>query len=629
MSTKTIKQRIAVVAVTALTAGFLSLVSAPVANAANNVAANDTQTAVLLEGTLNIATKASTTGTAVLDLTLATNVPTSLASVGLINVNDLTGGTTYFAGTTQTAVLLSTGTIVVYTEAETGTEGQLITVENGTLTGAVAGTGITSATNGARTAFAAYTASTTANNALAVAVTPNAGATTMTIRSYSKDSASSAAAHAVSSSQGTLTGQITVTIASASTAGVLSTARSAAYWGDAASESSLTADDAGQTGSTDYGRTLVLDVRVRDVYGSSITSSGLLQATATGGARVKANPGSLTDVGSSSTDYYSGAAPDSEEFLISNPTGAPMAGTVTITWQGTVIATRNYGFSGKVAKVELSSPVIGQLGGTGTSGNLATYKLFDAAGNAVYADYSGTDNTTTPPSGLAADTSLYGTVATSVSIGQDYSINTTTGVVTSGKVIFTCGSSAGSGTIGITYTNTDGTLVKSNALTVKCAGNAVKYTASYDKAVYAPGEIATLTLKFLDSKGNAANDIADVDSDGTAGEISISTSGMAQTVSGPSDTGVSGADIDQGELVFKYAVGINEGTYTNVINVPDVNEAATSANLTGTAAVSATFTVKASGTVVTSNDILKSIVSLIASINKQIQALQKLILKRR
>jgi acyl-CoA thioesterase len=36
MSTKTIKQRIALVAVTTLTAGFLSVVSSPAANAANN-----------------------------------------------------------------------------------------------------------------------------------------------------------------------------------------------------------------------------------------------------------------------------------------------------------------------------------------------------------------------------------------------------------------------------------------------------------------------------------------------------------------------------------------------------------------------------------------------------------------
>ena len=622
MSNKTMKQRIALVAASALTAGFLSVVSTPAANAAANVAAATTQTAAVTEGVLNIATKASTTGAAVTTCTISSNVPTLAASVGLINVSDLAGG--LVAGTTQTAVLLSTGTLVVYTEAQTSAEGQLITVENGTLSGS--SVNVATATNGSRTAMAAYGAGTD-EDSLCVAATPNAGATTMTIRSYSKSSATSAAAHAISSTLGDLTGQITVTIAADSTAGKLSTAKSGAYWGASASLSDLIADVAGYTGSTDMGQNLFLDVRVRDAYGTAITSTGLLQATATGGAYVNVDVSGTTK-GTSATDFYAGAAPDSEEIMLHNPTGAPMAGTVTITWNGTVIATRSYAFSGKVAKVELSSAVIGKTGGTGSSNNLATYKLFDAAGNAVYVDYSGTDNSATPPSGLAANTALYGTVASSVSIGQDYSINTTTGVVTSGKVIFTCGSSAGAGNIGVTYTNTDGTIVTSNSLAVKCAGDAVKYTASYDKAVYAPGEIATLTLQFLDSKGNAANDITDVDSDGAAGEISISTSGMAQTVSGPSDTGVSGADIDQGTLTFKYAVGTTEGTYTNVINVPDVNEAATAANLTGTAAVSATITVKSSSTAVSNADVLKSIVALIASINKQIQALQKLILKR-
>jgi len=622
MSTKTLRKRIALVAVSALTAGLFSVVSTPVANAAANVAAGTTQTAAITEGVLNIATQSSTTGSAVTTCSITSNVPGSAASVGLINVSDLAGG--LVAGTTQTAVLLSTGTLVVYTEAQTADEGQLITVENGTLTGTVAG--VTSATNGARTAFAAYGDGAN-EDSVCVAATPNAGATTMTIRSYSKSSATSAAAHAISSTLGDLTGQITVTIAAASTAGKLDTAKSGAYWGASASLSDLIADATGYTGSTDLGQNLFLDVRVRDAYGTPITSTGLLQATATGGAFVNVDVSGTTK-GTSATDFYAGAAPDSEEIMLHNPTGLPMAGTVTITWQGTVIATRSYGFSGKVAKVELSSPVIGKTGGTGSSANLATYKLFDAAGNAVYVDYSGTDNTATPPSGLAANTSLYGTVATSVSISTDFSLNTTTGVVTSGKVIFTCGSTAGSGNIGVTYTNTDGTIVTSNSLAVKCAGDAVKYTASYDKAVYAPGEIATLTLKFLDSKGNAANDITDVDSDGAAGEISISTSGMAQTVSGPSDSGASGADIDQGTLEFKYAVGTTEGTFTNVINVPDVNEAASSANITGTSAVSATLTVKAPGTTVSNADVLKSIVPLIASINKQIQALQKLILKR-
>jgi Trk K+ transport system NAD-binding subunit len=83
--------------------------------------------------------------------------------------------------------------LVVYTEAETNLEGQLITVENGTLTCATEAP--TSATNAARTSCATY-GDGTDTDVFAAAISPNAGATTMTIRSYSKSSASSAAATA-------------------------------------------------------------------------------------------------------------------------------------------------------------------------------------------------------------------------------------------------------------------------------------------------------------------------------------------------------------------------------------------------------------------------------------------------
>ena len=629
MSTKTMKQRIALVAVSALTAGFLSVASTPAANAANNLQFNNTSPngAVTV---MNVGTTTNVSGAAVITATDG-----NPSSVGLVNVSSL--GSNLFPGTTQTAVLIKTGTLVVYSLGST-TDTDLAntvvyTVEGGTISGLTTGDGInTTRTTGVCSDAAA--------NCVA-GISPNAGATQMIVRMYngamatydndgSASEAGAVAAALASPSTGTLKGQITVTLVDANAAGVLATSKSGAYWVSDYNEAAVTADEAGYSGSTDFGQNLFLDVRVRDSYSTAITSTGLLQAVATGGAYVNIAPASATSTGTAATDFYSGAAPDSEEILISNPTGNPMAGTVTVTWDGTVIATKTYGFSGKVAKVELSSPVIGKT--SNTSNNIATYTLRDAAGNVVYADYSGSDNAATPPSGLAsrsaAITGSATAVSTSATGARDLSISLTTGVVTSGRVAFTCGSTAGAGTIGLSYVNNDGSTVNSNDLAVKCAGDAVKYTASYDKAVYAPGEIATLTLKFTDSKGNAANDITDVDSDGTGGEITISTAGMSQTVSGPSDSGASGADIDQGTLEFKYAVGVTEGTYTNVINVPDVNEAATAANLSGTAAVSATLTVKAAGTTVSNADVLKSIVALIASINKQIQALQKLILKR-
>ena len=166
--------------------------------------------------------------------------------------------------------------------------------------------------------------------------------------------------------------------------------------------------------------------------------------------------------------------------------------------------------------------------------------------------------------------------------------------------------------------------MKSNVLDAKCADDAVSYTAAYDKKSYAPGEIATLTITFKDSKGNVANDVTDVDTDST-GEITVSTAGMSQAINGPTTDGTDGAGIDQGTLTYTYAVGTTEGTFTNRINVPDVNTAGAALL---TAATSATLTVASTSTAVSMADVLKAIVSLIASINKQIAALQKALLKK-
>jgi hypothetical protein len=69
------------------------------------------------------------------------------------------------------------------------------------------------------------------------------------------------------------------------------------------------------------------------------------------------------------------------------------------------------------------------------------------------------------------------------------------------------------------------------------------------------------------------------------------------------------------------ASGMTAGTYTSIIDFT---------GLTDVAAEKATPTYKLTtgGDTTTNADVLKSIVALIASINKQIQALQKLILKR-
>jgi len=56
------------------------------------------------------------------------------------------------------------------------------------------------------------------------------------------------------------------------------------------------------------------------------------------------------------------------------------------------------------------------------------------------------------------------------------------------------------------FTNPDGSVATSNSLPVTCSDSAYTYTAKLDKSTYAPGDLATLSVTFKDSKGNLAAD---------------------------------------------------------------------------------------------------------------------------
>ena len=75
-----------------------------------------------------------------------------------------------------------------------------------------------------------------------------------------------------------------------------------------------------------------------------------------------------------------------------------------------------------------------------------------------------------------------------------------------------------------------------------------------------------------------------------------------------------------GVKTYKLSVGTTEGAFVGTFKI---------AGATDTAAKTVQYAVKSSTATVSNADVLKSIVALIASINKQIQALQKLILARR
>lgn len=131
-----------------------------------------------------------------------------------------------------------------------------------------------------------------------------------------------------------------------------------------------------------------------------------------------------------------------------------------------------------------------------------------------------------------------------------------------------------------------------------------------DKATYSPGEIATLTVSGKDSKGFEVNAID------TLGTLEQSFGGMtfvtAPTTADKFDSAI-------GSKTYTLAVGTSEGAFVGTFKI---------AGSTETAAKTVQYTVKSTSTAVSNADVLKAIVSLIASINKQIAALQKALLKR-
>jgi len=561
MSTKTIKQRIALVAVAALGTGLLSVVSVSSANAA-----------------LGDATEVNANAT--------TGVATATTSVGLLAESG--------EGTTQTAILLASGSLSV-----TGAAGGASTTMSATVTGGKFVLAESSATISGTSG--AYAEDSAANSSLSVLATPNAGATSMVIEFYKISTAGVS----------TLTTRITVTIVATSAYNKFATTYSYAYWGSGASDTSAT-DSTSSNSSKVNGSTLQGSVGLADAYGNALSTSntGILTATVTSGAVV--NLGSTTVAGSTTLDYASVTGSVITFNVQQSTANAPWSGTVTFAFDGVVFATKSGVITGEVAFITVSSPKIGKKNSANTGAAVIAYA--DSASNAVYLTTAEV-GTTTPTAASVA-----GTIVSNLSVGTAPSSSSTTGLIT-----MTCSNASTMGTVKglqVQHLNPSGTIVKSNTWDSGCADVPYTVVASWDRASYTPGSVATLTLTYKDSKGHLANAYDPIGANSASALLTVtggpSSAAVTPIAAGDKPSGVTGAK------TYQFVVGTTEGDYVAVISSTETLEN----NATVTGNISLPYSVKSSATVVSNADVLKSIVALIASINKQIQALQKLILKR-
>jgi len=191
---------------------------------------------------------------------------------------------------------------------------------------------------------------------------------------------------------------------------------------------------------------------------------------------------------------------------------------------------------------------------------------------------------------------------------------------TKGTFNVTCTSGYGPGAtvtgLKLRYTNAALVSIYSPEFSITCGESSYTYSASLDKASYVPGDIATLTVTSKGAFGNVVKD-------GQA----LSTQAAGMSIAGSNLTAVIAPTVTDtftaGVKTYKFVVGSTEGSYNLVVDLSSLNSSSKPQS-----AVTIPYKISTGVTTVSNADVLKSIVALIASINKQIQALQKLILKR-
>jgi hypothetical protein len=561
MSNKTLKKRIAAVAASALTAGFLSVSAMPAANAASTAVSVTTVTGQVVA--------AATSGSA----TTLTITSTGNATFAVAAVASVVFGLNISGGTFESAA--SGGTI-----------------------------------NADKTQFTGTACNTAISGLVAK---PTSAGRNMIITSYfgnpgvACNGTNELTALATSRSAAAVDRTITATVITPGSNGVFNSGLSAiAIVNSASTSSSATNADTPYANIVAAGGTGVISYTLKDANNNNLPSTSIVYASIKSGACViglSTAPTAGTMVtGVSPSDLIYVAQADS-----TNTPATTCA--VDITVDGVLAATKTFTFQGPVAAVTVTGLGVG-----------ATSTANTAMGYVVATDSAGNQIGGVSVSGIILDSAKSGIVsAVSVagSTAGGIAVNTGTSPATVPTTVgWTCGATAGTAPVVWRVSNGVGGFITSPTYNVVCGGNPVTYTASLDKASYVPGDIATLTITGKDSKGLVPND-AFVIGSGSAAEL-ISTSGSQLT-----RVGSVGVDkLTNGTIAYKFVVGTTEGSYNMVVDIPLILTATNKATY-GAATQTVAYKVASGSTAVTNAEVLAAIVKLIASINKQIRALQK------
>ena len=577
MSKKTIKQRIAAVAATALGASVLTLVTIAPANA----------TATLLRDDYT----ASTTQV------LGENFGVCYVASGELDNAD----------TTNTVEMLSTGTLRLSGTSTTNrdiNDKLTFTVTGpGQILGWTGNTSVATGTLNATGKSVVFTGATTVANEAPTKVSIKPTGTGVIQVAITEYDASAATSHAIEI--------ISITSVASCGNAVVATANTfmrlvdSATVANAITYASGTSIDETDKNRADNAGSIYLRIDAYDSYGNAITETS---TTLT----VEVSAGAVVGVAAASSSIAQAFTTDkSTYFTISQATeDVPWSGTITVKLDGVVLGTKTAKIVGAPKTIEVSGLDIAQQGGSAST--VGDYVIKDSAGNELAVAVTGFTTLTEAQSKII-------TAGSSIRTPSQTTARSVAGT-TKGVFQATCAASGAGATVtGLTlkYTNSALVTITSPAFSLTCGEAAYTYSASLDKASYVPGDIATLTIS---AKGQFGNPVHDAQVVGTnAAPISIAASNMTAVIAATNPD-----KFTAGVRTYSFIVGSTEGSYSMIVDLSAYNS--TTSKQT---AQTVPFKIAAGTATVSNADVLKSIVALIASINKQIQALQKLILQRR
>jgi hypothetical protein len=576
MSNKTIFKRIALVAITALGAGILSVTPA---NADAFVADRldvDTVTASVNVGACSVSADPAGQGGTFVSGSLVQMTWDSSDSVYIT----LSGPAIFEGGTAITTAAASGITITTTPQTYLTTNG---TASNRTITFRLTGTG-------------------------AVTVTASTTATAAAVDSFTVNSVASCATSTYSAAKSNFTIEgifMTDTDSAGGTA-----------WATAFNNVDSADQEIITVGGTGYAR-----AQLNNEYGDNLSSKPVVASTNT--------PNCWVDVKESTTTAGASTSPAASTAVLTSTgadltlavkaavTGTAVDCTVNLTWNGISVGSKTFRLLGVPASVTVSDVTVGEVSGNGY------YRVTVKDSLARVLPSISIDNSNTETNNAAALTVVSDASSNSTSTGASSDATTgakrgTTPAVTSARIQdstvaeYTCTSKGGAAKITVRALQSGVTYVTSAPFDVYCGGTTLDtWSMSLDKATYAPGEIATLTITGKDSDGLLMHSLE------ALGALTQSFGGLTFVTTPTSADLFNSA---AGAKTYQLSVGTSEGSFVGTF--------ALTTAATDSKAKTIQYTVKSSTATVTNADVLKSIVSLIASINKQIQALQKLILRR-